>query len=325
MNRLPQTTPEFVAWCVVRRCGLRHRFEVGDPLATERHLKGLRAASEARLAGRVVGDWCLAPRLDRASDERASNGRSADDRSADDVLRGFSLTEVTAGFGGSDRIESDCRRCPANFLPLADGRSRGWAGCFGWLILDQALTDLPVRLFADDPSVTPSEAAERWGALLSSSPLVGSMALDAATRLKRIATRPTEMSESPDPITVPIGPAAPLIEALTEASRVTEEDADGAVALRHLPAGIVDGRNWTWPPRCRRCLAAKPVSGRCPRCTDQTPPLSPVRRRSRGDRPFRDLSEVLSAGELAELNSAMPISDPLDRRPPDQRRHSDGS
>jgi hypothetical protein len=311
MNRLPQSTPEFVAWCVVRRCGLRQRFEVADPLATERHLKGLRAASEARHAGRVIGDWCLARRDALESDDPRS-----DDRSTDGVLRGFSWTEVTAGFGGSDRIDSDCARCPANLLPLADGRSRGWAGCFGWLVLDRGLTDLPVRLFADEPAVTPSAAADRWAALLSSSPLVGSRALDAATRLQQIATGRTEAPETvdlPERGSEPTGSADPLVAALLEASRSTRDDVDGAVALRHLPAGIVDGRSWTWPSRCRRCLAAKPVAGRCSRCEDDSPPLTPVRRRSRGTRPYRDLGEVLPESELAELREALRRAEGFER------------
>ncbi len=311
MNRLPQSTPEFVAWCVVRRCGLRQRFEVADPLATERHLKGLRAASEARHAGRVIGDWCLARR-----DASENDARENDDRPADDVLRGFSWTEVTAGFGGSDRIDSDCARCPANLLPLADGRSRGWAGCFGWLVLDRGLTDLPIRLFADEPAVTPAAAADRWAALLSSSPLVGSRALDAANRLQQIATRRCDKpkaADSPERGSEPIGSAEPLIEALRNASQVTGDDVDGAVALRHLPAGIVDGRSWTWPSRCRRCLAAKPVGGRCSRCGDDLPPLTPVRRRSRGNRPYRDLGEVLSERELAELRAALRCAEGLER------------
>ena len=94
-------TPEFIAWCLVRECPVRGRFDLDDPLQTERRLKSLRAAAIGWMEGRVVEGWVVEPSFTNRDPVE---------------LRGFPLADVVDRWGGSAQLTELCGSCPANAL-----------------------------------------------------------------------------------------------------------------------------------------------------------------------------------------------------------------
>ncbi|MEZ6104717.1 MAG: hypothetical protein R3B96_01035 [Pirellulaceae bacterium] len=132
-------TPEFIAWCLVRECPVRGRFDLDDPLQTERRLKSLRAAAIGWMEGRVVEGWVVEPSF--------ANREPVE-------LRGFPLADVVDRWGGSAQLTELCGSCPANALQRSyeidpanfDSRPTAWAGCMGLLPLNGPLASLPTEL-----------------------------------------------------------------------------------------------------------------------------------------------------------------------------------
>src|SRR5436190_13983594 len=145
-------TPEFLVWSLERRCELRQIAGFEDSERTERHLRTLRAYSEAAAEGRVFEGICVQP----------PDGFRAGD--------GLSL------YGGLEAAKKACFDCPAN-TPQLESHSN-LAGCFGivpliqeqkvHLAMDAAIQDLgwQQELTSLFPSTSPS-----WYGLWMHSPL----------------------------------------------------------------------------------------------------------------------------------------------------------
>lgn len=277
-------TPEFVAWCLTQQCDFRNRFDVADPLQTERSLKSLREASLAIIEQRCIEGWCLS--------------RPTGDSTFHPT--GFRLDDVVKRYGGGEFVSRKCSECPANVSPS----KLAWAGCYGFFPLDEKRTALAEKLEALRstpeatslsealaPSTVPKSKANCLWADLWRQPLLVASKATAVFRLLEQAISIEDRSSS-DWLS--------LQQALAIVAN-EPEDSQLKLAVRHLPSGLVTGRDWLWPARCAYCQAARDDRRRCSRCGDPSPPLNLEKRGARGTRPYRDLKPMLSEDQLAEL------------------------
>ncbi|MCA9104122.1 MAG: hypothetical protein KDA83_01770 [Planctomycetales bacterium] len=320
-------TPEFIAWCLVRECPVRGRFDLDDPLQTERRLKSLRAAAIGWMEGRVVEGWVVEPSFTNRDPVE---------------LRGFPLADVVDRWGGSAQLTELCGSCPANALQRSyeidpanfDSRPTAWAGCMGLLPLNGPLASLPteletlresraadlVRLASSSPPIDDAEwrrsdsAPPRcvWAEIWRSAPLAGDGAAAAhgllSTAMARItwSTDKTTAASGNEPTSpVPLASRRDWLQ-LDAALRIaSQSDPAISLAVAHLPAGAVNGRRWTWFERCQYCLATKQDRKRCQRCGLAGPPVNLSHRGARGERPYRRLADLLGVEEIRRLLQAL--------------------
>lgn len=276
-------TPEFVAWTLVKACELRGHYELDDPFATERRLKGLRALAAAILQQRVVDQWCLAA---QTRDE------------PDAVPLGFLEQDVIHRWGDRQKISAICQDCPANVPANTASRTPNvvnWAGCYGWLALRDSNRDLPRKLAS--PDSTPLQANIAWRALWQADSYRGTAAQRLAEQLE-LALDPQDHGREDDP-----GLDDPW--RLVAALRRSVHPGDLQVVAKLLPAGERSGRDWILPAHCQHCGAVS-TTGRlpCTACGSHTPLIPARKRGSRGIRPYRDLREVLTPEQILNLRQA---------------------
>ena len=285
-------TPEFVAWTLVKACELRGHYELDDPFATERRLKGVRALAAAIAQQRVVDQWCLAS---QTRDE------------PDAVPLGFLEQDVVRRWGDRQKVSAICQNCPAN-VPV-DPASRipntvNWAGCYGWLALRDSNRDLPQKLAG--PNSTPLQAHIAWRALWHASSYRGKAAQQLAEQLE-LALDPQDHGREDDP-----GLDDPwrLVAALRRAA----QPGDLQVVAKLLPAGERSGRVWILPAHCQHCGAVS-TTGRppCTTCGSREPQIPARKRGSRGIRPYRDLREVLTSEQIVNLRQAARLQNTLNQ------------
>lgn len=285
-------TPEFVAWTLVKACELRGHYELDDPFATERRLKGLRALAAAIAQQRVVDQWCLAS---QTRDE------------PDAVPLGFLEQDVIHRWGDRQKVSAICRDCPAN-VP-ADAASRtpstvNWAGCYGWLALRDSNRDLPRKLAS--PDSTPLQANIAWRALWQAGSYRGTAAQQLAEQLE-LALDPQDHGREDDP-----GLDDPW--RLVAALRRSVHPGDLQVVAKLLPAGERSGRDWILPAHCQHCGAVSTTERPpCAACGSHAPLIPARKRGSRGIRPYRDLREVLTSEQIQNLRQAARLQITLER------------
>src|SRR6476620_1026771 len=117
-------TPEFLVWAIERRCPLRQIAGFEDPERTERHLRTLRAYSDAVAQGRIFEGICI----------------EADDPPQQFGLRGFRVAEALTLYGGLEGAAAACRDCSANAANQANPDSL--AGSFGMVPLPASESDM---------------------------------------------------------------------------------------------------------------------------------------------------------------------------------------
>lgn len=252
-------TPHFVRWSLPLVCALREDTDVTDPEQTERQLRSLRTYSDCVARGREYEGVCV---------------------SEEDPSRGFASEEVLLAYGGREFVAQLCPACPSNIL--RGQPSSGLAGCFGMLVLDEALTSALTRLLQEKElqqqvtnhflATTPAH----WG-LWTSDALTESQVMVMQSVVGALATQ-SEHCE--------------VNELLTALSLAREQAS--TIHLRLYPTGESDAHAWRLDPHCRRCKATMPERGRfCSVCLLEAHAEPPRRRKVRGGRPYVPLATFL--------------------------------
>ena len=263
-------TPEFLVWAIERRCELRQIAGFEDPERTERHLRTLRAYSDAAAEGRVFEGICVAP------------------------PNGFRVEEALSLYGGLNAAEGACHGCPANALQKETPSSL--AGCFGMVPLpmdeveihvavDQAIDRLNLRanVQANFPTTKPA-----WYGLWMRSPLDAPRALLLKFILRNAG-----------------GSDPSYVRAMNQMILGLSTAYEHALPLhvRLYPRGEVRGTWWNLVPHCQNCNAPWPDAQReqCQVCGCCGRPSSPLKRRARGTRPYWPLERMLGKEKAAEF------------------------
>src|SRR3954466_13708392 len=99
MGGTPRTmpTPEFLVWAIERHCPLRQIAGFADPERTERHLRALRAYSDASAQGRIFEGICV--EADANPSQRYATC-------------GFRVEEALTLYGGLESAATACGECP---------------------------------------------------------------------------------------------------------------------------------------------------------------------------------------------------------------------
>jgi hypothetical protein len=279
-------TPEFLVWALERRCELRQIAGFEDPERTERHLRTLRAYSEADVEGRVFEGICVESRVSTTSDEAA---------------KGFRVDDALSLYGGVKNARNTCFRCPAN-LPLA-GWPSNLAGCFGMLPLpqDESLIHSAIERAIDELGLRReiafllTETQPAWYGLWMHSPLESRRAMLVKGILMASFGECARVSSHWSPER---GGYTELVMAL--------ESAHGdnlPLHVRLYPRGAVSGAWWNLVPHCQNCDAPWPEAEReqCQVCGYVGHPASPPKRRARGTRPYWPLERMMGKEKAAEF------------------------
>ncbi|MCE9524988.1 MAG: hypothetical protein K8R36_02925 [Planctomycetales bacterium] len=263
-------TPEFLVWSLERRCELRQIAGFEDPERTERHLRTLRAYSEAVEEGRVFEGICVAP------------------------PNGFQVEDAISLYGGLSPAEAACRECPAN-AGLKENR-QSLAGCFGMVGLppDEAEVHTAVEeaigrlnLWTDvEASFQATKPA--WYGLWMQSPLNA-----PRSRLLQLILQSAG------------GREGSYLTAIRQMILGLEAAVQHNLPLhvRLYPRGEVQGVWWNLVPHCQNCHAPWLESNRdqCQVCGYVGRPASPPKRRARGTRPYWPLERMMGKEKAAEF------------------------
>jgi hypothetical protein len=251
-------TPEFVAWTIPLDCPLRELSDWRSPVQTERLLRPLRACSEAIAEGRVSEGVA---RQDSASGQG-----------------GFRVTDVLAPYGELISIDRLCAGCPAN--ASLRGPRPGWAGCYGEFARDEGGGDLarsmePMWRDLAGPQLFPATEPAWYGLWMRSEPTREQL-LGLEAVFSHLAS--TECVRG--------------VRDFLAAVR-TSLDNDLSLIVELSPAGELVADGWIIAAHCPRCRAERPEmrSCRCQACGDVNHPLPARKRKRRGMRPYRPLSE----------------------------------
>ena len=272
-------TPEFLAWCLIHPCALRQSEQIDQPLATERALKSLRAAGVAELEQRTFQGVCV--------DRETASGQTENPR-------GFPKSEITGMHGGAKHIDANCRGCVANTDPSSGST---WAGCFGWLALSHELRQLPeaIQRCID----TDSNLRSMVSALFpKTQPAWYGLWLEGSVGGKR-AKALLHLFEKVKLETYAVDPAITDDLRLLEPARLVNAcqkcaNSSLRLAVEVIPRASLQDRSWCWPPHCRRCKTPRPTSKLpCPVCGTNQSPHPPIKRKTRGHRPFLPLKQFL--------------------------------
>lgn len=263
-------TPEFLVWSLERRCELRQIAGFEDPERTERHLRTLRAYSDAAAEERVFEGVCVEP------------------------PNGFQVDDALALYGGLSAVEVVCRDCPANVLRRYNASSLG--GCFGMVPLPLDERDIHTAVEesierqnwrADVASnFTPTDPA--WYGLWMQSPMHAPQALLLKSILRNAKSDNFEYASAMNQML--LGLKAACEHALP-------------FYVRLYPRGEVQGTWWHLVPHCQQCHAPWPESQRehCQVCGYVGRPASPPKRRARGTRPYWPLERMMGKEKAEEF------------------------
>jgi hypothetical protein len=263
-------TPEFLVWALEWRCELRQIAGFEDPERTERHLRTLRAYSDAAAEGKVFEGICAAP------------------------PNGFRVDDALSLYGGLTAAMDACRDCPANALQKKNPNSL--AGCFGMVPLlpdesevhaavEQAIDRLNLRANVETnfPFTKPV-----WYGLWMRSPLDAPRALLLKFILRNAGGNDSSYVRAMNQMILGLGAA--YEHALP-------------LHVRLYPRGEVQGTWWNLVPHCQSCHAPWPEPQReqCDVCGYVGHPAAPPKRRARGTRPYWPLERMLGKEKAAEF------------------------
>ncbi|MBC7853266.1 MAG: hypothetical protein IAF94_07510 [Pirellulaceae bacterium] len=281
-------TPEFLVWAIERRCPLRQITGFEDPERTERHLRTLRAYSEAVAEGQVFGGICVEPEV------RSSRLQPADNPLKRVTTNGFRVDDALSLYGGLLAAETACRDCPANALQKENPNSL--AGCFGMVPLppdetevhaavEESIDRLKLRanIETNFPRTKPA-----WYGLWMRSPLDAPRSL-----LLKFILRNAGGSD-PD-----------YVRAINQMNLGLSAAYEHALPLhvRLYPRGEVRGTWWNLVPHCQSCHSPWPEAQceHCQVCGYVGSPASPPKRRARGTRPYWPLERMLGKEKAEEF------------------------
>ncbi len=281
-------TPEFLVWALERRCPLRQIAGFEDPERTERHLRTLRAYSDAAAEGRVFEGFCVEP------DVCSNRLQPADNPLMRVTTNGFRVDDALPLYGGQLAAETACLGCPANAMRKENSNSL--AGCFGMVPLppnetevhaavEEAIDRLNLRANVETnfPLTKPA-----WYGLWMRSPLDAPRALLLKFILRNAGGSDPDYLRAMNQMI--LGLSAAYEHALP-------------LHVRHYPRGEVRGTWWNLVPHCQACNSPWPDAQReqCQVCGYGGHPASPPKRRARGTRPYWPLERMLGKEKAAEF------------------------
>lgn len=263
-------TPEFLVWSLAQRCRLRDIADWQAPERTERHLRALRAYSDAKAEGRLFEGICVSPPL------------------------GFRAEDALLLYGGCSAAENACLGCPANSRESLAPSSL--AGCWGMTPLpddealvhaavDSAVSELGLESQLNELFIATSP---RWYGFWMQSPLDGVRASLIARILRQAA-----------------GAIVNLHPAFADLILGLEAAASHSLPLHVTlyPRGKVNGVWWSLVSHCQVCKApwSEVKRHQCQTCGYVGHPASPPKRRARGTRPYWPLEQMLGERNAAEF------------------------
>jgi hypothetical protein len=274
-------TPPFIRWAIEAPCPFLRMPPANalrNPAQTRwRQLRSLKEVARARAEGRVHSGYCF------GSDANLTN------------VVGVKIEEVTAPLGGTEHVEANCRRCPANpqpnpgqwapctgILPLVIPREtlleteQTWAEQLNWL--DQKIIAELGHLGISENSPGPLNWHLAWHG-----PSLDSDRLKLALRILDLSLErfPHATFEH-----------AELKAGLEHADRRAMK-----VWVEPVPIGWSDGQTWQLPAHCHSCGAIWRGSGAgiCSSCRSASSYQAERRLKVLGLRPFIQLSSVLGS------------------------------
>ena len=254
-----ELTPEFLCWAIERQCPLRELLPENQPEKVERQLRSARCTSEALAEGRVADDLAI---------------------TADQTL-GFRVSEALAIYGGEAIVRDCCGNCPANVN--SQFQQPSYAGCYGlfpvpeprepWLQRTQ-------RSPRDNQLFKPSQFL--WYGWWLQSPLNPGQIEYLAKQFAAISSEAEFAGNQ-------------ALREFTAALRICHE-LHLPLSVQLFPRGEIDGLWWNLVPHCEVCRSEWSAGAkRCEMCGQTRFPASAKKRRVRGTRPYRALSEINSA------------------------------
>jgi hypothetical protein len=283
LNALPQPTPPFLLWSLRYDCRLREEATSNFGIPLWRQLSPLQAFSDCRAEGRVFEGIALAAVSDFACEPQ-------------ETPPGFLIDEVLAYYGGEAAVDGLCHGCPANAthpdVPLA-------VACCCGILADNA-TQIPLHQLVSqivEQSTKPADSSDvssvfqatnpSWYGLWLETPLV-------AQRLRLLEPIFAEAYASATGQGIFVGDGARQLATFLSAMRR---------ALAHnlfldvelFPSGYTTAeKDWYVDSHCYRCQAVMDAEAKsCDVCQRQGGPHPQLRRRARGNRPFRPLAGLL--------------------------------
>ena len=293
-------TPEFLIWAIELRCPLRYIDGFEHPERTARQLRAVRAVSDARYERREFEDLCLAesPR-ELAIPSHAAFGveQSTSPATASKLPQAFRTSDALQLFGDAENIEASCRNCPANGEEHANPHS--WAGCYGIVPLPANTTAFHAAIESAIDSTSRRELSEQR--LLTTPAWYGFWLRPRIERdfagllLPVIVHAATQLDPTPE-----VSHTSAL-QALARGLAVTATT-DLPMNVSLYPRGSVTGRWWNLEPSCPTCKATlTEPAPRCLVCGWRGRQGTPPKRRSRGTRPYRPLTEFVAPDEIQTL------------------------
>jgi hypothetical protein len=274
-------TPEFVRWTLAHACPLREEYRWTDPEQTERLLRPVRAAGDARREGRCLNGIVFHHRPTR--DEPIEQ------------VRGFLVEEALAVFGGEGHVAATCGACPANAVSALRAT---WAGCYGMFYLADAAgfhaaVERALREAQTEEMPALVQTNPPWYGFWLQSPLLPTHAHSLKVILERV------VRASPE--------AAPLLdEFLIGLSASLETQLPMYATL--IPSGRLQDGRWRLDSHCRRCKAPRPLGDRmCQVCALPGEVCAGRTRMVQGERPYHPLIRQLGAERLSHLLQAFAL------------------
>lgn len=266
-------TPEHVRWTLVHDCPLRAGTDISNPDQTERLLRSVQLAGDAILNKTKVGSVILRERADTKE------------------ILAFDKAQSFAPFGGENAVQQCCHDCPVNI-----GRPKYPATCFGvaYLPVERERRDAVLRM-VDEPKFD-SPVANRWHRAWidwENSPTKLKFARDMVRILRREPKDRDLLTRQES------RPWAIMQCAIALAMRLSEFRLNVSVH----PAGVTRGRSWQVDPHCIRCKASwwDERKKTCKVCGNEGGRQSSRTRKRIGTRPFRPLSEFVSADQIPAI------------------------
>jgi len=211
------------------------------------------------------------------------------------AARGCFLHEVATFYGGLEFCQAQCTTCRANVSLSQENqaatKATSLAGCFGWLVRDEAMVKrLEVILAAHRDELTKlsdiRSTKPAWYGLWSADKLDGQWRNSISEIFDRLVARgevPTDWRRFAQALTICCAQNWPL-------------------TVQFIPAGRVAGHAWTVGPYCPDCRA--PMDGKiraCTSCGRRGRGHPAIRRKALGHRPFVPLDTLVGDARSREL------------------------
>ena len=275
-----EATPDHIRWTLAVPCKLRSWEEYANPSRTERHLRAVRAFSDARHEGRICDGIVFA------------NHQSEIRQPIGEVLA-FRADAAFEPFSGQDEVESTCATCPANLV--GNATHTRMAGCFGLIAMPMPI-DPWLETFAQFVDESVKGPRIEWRELWADGSSADSQRISSLASLLR-----QFLSWLPMAFRVKERATFDGLEQFCAAADVSLSESMPLVFLC-FPEGQVEGRNWTTAPCCSRCSAPwpGPPQGICSHCKVGRH-VPEQRRKLVGKRPYRRLLEFMSEADALSL------------------------